>query len=96
MFNAWGYGVYIFFASFMIISVIFVYFCVPETKGIPLEVMDRLFEIRPVWRAHGTVLDELKEREEEFIRNAEGVDLAEKVEVERQETRGSGDKAVEV
>lgn len=96
MFDAWGYGVYIFFASFMVISVIFVYFCIPETKGIPLEVMDRLFEIRPVWRAHGVILDELKDREEEFIRNAEGVDLTEKAEVERQEGRGSGDRTVEV
>lgn len=59
MFNAWGYGVYFFFASLMFISVIFIWFLVPETKSIPLEVMDRLFEIRPVWRANSTIMAEL-------------------------------------
>lgn len=52
MFNAWGYGVYFFFASLMLISCVFVYFCIPETKGIPLESMDRLFDIKPVRLAH--------------------------------------------
>ncbi len=37
MFDSMYYGVYMFFASLMIGSAIFVYFLIPETKGIPLE-----------------------------------------------------------
>lgn len=64
MFNAWGYGVYFFFASLMIISVVFVFFCVPETKSIPLEAMDRLFEVRPTWRANQILMDGLHQEEQ--------------------------------
>ena len=60
MFVAWGYGVYFFFASLMILSVFFVWFLLPETKGLPLEVMDRLFAIRPARKAHDIVMDELR------------------------------------
>ncbi len=56
-----SYGVYFFFASLMIISVPFVYFLIPETKGIPLERMDELFEIKPTFRAHGVMLERLRE-----------------------------------
>jgi hypothetical protein len=59
MFVAWGYGVYFFFASLMILSVIFIWYLVPETKGLPLEVMDRLFEVKPTRKAHKIVMDEL-------------------------------------
>lgn len=59
MFNAWGYGVYFFFASLMMISSVFVFFCIPETKSIPLEAVDRLFHEKPVWRAHGKVMADL-------------------------------------
>jgi hypothetical protein len=60
----------------MILSVPFVYFLIPETKGIPLENMDRLFSIKPVWKAHGTVLAEIREHEEEFRHDAEGAGLS--------------------
>lgn len=66
MFNAWGYGVYFFFASLMILSVVFVFFCVPETKSIPLEAMDRLFSTKPPWKAHGILMEELQEQEHDF------------------------------
>ncbi|CAM1511949.1 Fc.00g094620.m01.CDS01 [Cosmosporella sp. VM-42] len=88
MFNAWGYGVYFFFASLMIISVVFVFFCIPETKAIPLEAMDRLFTTKPVWRAHKAVMEDLHIQDEEFRHNAQGVDLGdEKVMAEQVETR---------
>ena len=32
-----GCGVYFFFASMMLVSILFVFFLIPETKGIPLE-----------------------------------------------------------
>jgi hypothetical protein len=68
MFLTMGYGVYFFFASLMILSAVFVFFLVPETKALPLETMNRLFEIKPVWKANDVVLEELKVQEEEFRR----------------------------
>jgi hypothetical protein len=71
MFTSMGFGVYFFFASLMLLSVIFVFFLIPETKGIPLESMDRLFELPPR-KAHHIVLEELQRMEEEFRANADG------------------------
>lgn len=65
-----GGAVYMFFASLMLLSVVFVYFLVPETKSIPLEAMDRLFRARPVRRANGVVMEELRVEDEEFRKNA--------------------------
>ncbi|EON65307.1 quinate permease [Coniosporium apollinis CBS 100218] len=73
MFLAMGYGVYFFFASLMIGSVIFIYFLLPETKSVPLEAMDRLFEIKPVGRANKQVLAEVRAKEEEFRHTDEAV-----------------------
>jgi hypothetical protein len=75
MFNTMGYGVYFFFASLMILSAVFVFFLLPETKGLPLETMDRLFREKPVWTAHGKIMEELRIQEEEFRANAGDVDL---------------------
>lgn len=71
-----GCGVYFFFASMMILSIAFVWFLLPETKSIPLESMDRLFEIRPVWKANKIVLAEVQERDREFRHDAEGAGLS--------------------
>lgn len=38
-----GWGTYIFFAAFCLIAFLFVFFCVPETKGKSLEDMDKVF-----------------------------------------------------
>ncbi|KAH8881472.1 quinate permease [Thozetella sp. PMI_491] len=70
MFLTMQYGVYFFFSSLMILSVPFVYFLIPETKGIPLEAMDRLFEYRPVRKANDAIMTELRMQEEEFRNNA--------------------------
>jgi sugar porter (SP) family MFS transporter len=59
MFLKMEYGVYFFFASLMILSIIFVFYLVPETKSIPLESMDRLFEIKPVRKANKILMEEL-------------------------------------
>jgi sugar porter (SP) family MFS transporter len=75
MFLTMSYGVYFFFASLMILSVPFVYFLVPETKGVPLEAMDRLFKIRPVRKAHKIVVDEVAREDEFFRHDAEGAGL---------------------
>ncbi|KAK0610525.1 general substrate transporter [Bombardia bombarda] len=68
MFLTMSYGVYFFFASLMILSIVFVWFCVPETKSIPLEAMDRLFATRPVHGANAMLMGELQMQDEEFRR----------------------------
>ncbi|KAK7914045.1 quinate permease [Apiospora marii] len=86
MFLKMGYGVYFFFASLMILSVVFTYFLVPETKAIPLEHMDRLFAIKPVRKANDVIMEELRRQDEEFRHAVEGVDLSERKEkVEQKE-----------
>lgn len=79
------YGTYFFFASLMICSVIFVFFLLPETKSVPLERMDRLFEIQPVWRAHSRVMAQLQEDEAEFRREIENSKLYEDNDKSREE-----------
>lgn len=87
MFLTMGYGVYFFFASLMILSVPFTWFLIPETKTIPLEAMDRLFEIKPVHKANEIIMEELRVQEEEFRHNAEGANLSDrKMSVEQKES----------
>lgn len=55
------YGIYFFFASLAALSVPFVFFCVPETKGIALEDMDKLFDRSlPARRAHKIVINKIR------------------------------------
>ncbi|KAG9911887.1 quinate permease, partial [Aureobasidium melanogenum] len=84
-----GCGVYFFFASMMMVSIVFVWFLVPETKSIPLEAMDRLFEVKPVRKANKLVMEEVRLREEDFRHDAEGAGLdAAKQDVVYHETVG--------
>lgn len=96
MFNTMGpsgCGVFFFFASMMLCSIVFVWFFVPETKSIPLEDMDRLFEIKPVRKANKIIVAQDRERDAEFRHDAEGAGLSvskEKMEhVERTTERDS-------
>jgi len=71
MFATMGFGVYMFFASLMLCTGVFVFFLIPETKGIPLENMDRLFSRQwPARKAHKIVLSELRLEEQEFRRQS--------------------------
>jgi hypothetical protein len=72
MFAAMGYGVYFFFASLSFLAFFFAFFLIPETSGVPLEKVDRLFEIKPVWRANKTLMAQLREEEAEFRSGAKG------------------------
>lgn len=79
MFNTMGpsgCGVFFFFASMMLASIVFVWFLVPETKSIPLEDMDRLFKIRPVRKANKIIIAEAHARDEEFRHDADGAGLS--------------------
>ncbi|KAJ5676014.1 general substrate transporter [Penicillium macrosclerotiorum] len=66
MFEAMGYGVYFFFASLSFLAFFFAFFLIPETSGIPLEKVERLFRVKPIWRANKIIKAELKEEEEQF------------------------------
>ncbi|KAK2758591.1 quinate permease [Colletotrichum kahawae] len=72
MFAAMGYGVYFFFASLSFLAFFFAFFLIPETSGVPLEKIDRLFEIKPVWKANETLMAQLREEEVQFRTDAKG------------------------
>ncbi|OBR09868.1 Quinate permease [Colletotrichum higginsianum IMI 349063] len=72
MFEAMGYGVYFFFASLSLLAFFFAFFLIPETSGVPLEKIDRLFEIKPVWRANETLMAQLRDEEVQFRTDAKG------------------------
>lgn len=66
MFAKMNYGFYMFFAALSFLAFFFAFFLIPETSGIPLEAVDRLFETKPVWRAHKKLKAQLKEDEAQF------------------------------
>ncbi|KAA8904306.1 hypothetical protein TRICI_005532 [Trichomonascus ciferrii] len=62
-----GYGVYFLFASLSAVGFFFVFFLVPETKGIPLEMVDTLFtKDVPAWKAHKHTLHQIENLRNEF------------------------------
>jgi len=64
MFQSMDYGVYFFFAALMIWGAAFVNYLIPETKNIPLESIDRLFDRSlTAHKAHKIVWGELQEEE---------------------------------
>ncbi|KAK9380000.1 quinate permease [Kockiozyma suomiensis] len=76
MFSKMGYGVFLFFAALQLLSAVYVFFLVPETKGVPLEQIDLLFAkgLAPR-KAHKEVMSRLREMDEDTRR--EVVDIAE-------------------
>ncbi|EXJ78918.1 quinate permease [Capronia epimyces CBS 606.96] len=67
MFAEMKYGVWFFFASLQLLSIPFVYFLLPETKSIPLECMDMLFDksLKPR-HAHKEVINRLQNTGEQI------------------------------
>lgn len=59
MFTSMGFGVYLFFASLMVLSIPLVWLFIPETSGIPLEHMDELFALSPR-TAHSVLTERLR------------------------------------
>lgn len=45
----------------MLISIPYVFFLLPETKGVPLEKMDDLFATRPVYNANRIIMSQLQQ-----------------------------------
>ncbi|KAL2150926.1 hypothetical protein VTH82DRAFT_6024 [Thermothelomyces myriococcoides] len=60
-----GYGTYLLFGSFCFAMFIFVWFFVPETKGVSLEAMDKLFGVTDESNKSLTVDEDSKEKEKE-------------------------------
>lgn len=52
------FGIFYLFGAVTICGFAFVWFFIPETKSVPLDKMDRLFEIRPVRKAQKQVMEE--------------------------------------
>lgn len=77
-----GFGMYFFFGSVSALAVVFTWFLIPETKSVPLDQMDRLFEIKPVRKAQKTVMAELQEHNMEVAKFGEskGQDCTDRVE----------------
>lgn len=88
MFRNMGYGVFFFFAALQIVSVVYIYFMLPETKSVPLEQMDLLFsdKLKP-WKAHATVMEQLRELDVEFRDTLEENQTEKRGEVEQQVER---------
>lgn len=59
-----GFGTYFVFASCTTLSIVFVYFCVPETKGLSLEEIDVVFGGELTSGLEGAALEEVKIGEE--------------------------------
>jgi hypothetical protein len=58
------WGVFLFFAGFVVIATLFIYFLLPEVKGVPVERVQALFATHPVWRrVMGAHADEILLRE---------------------------------
>ena len=72
MFAAMGYGVYMFFATLSFFAFIFAFFLIPETSGIPLEQVYRLFKIKPIWKADKILKEQLKQEEQQFRSDVKG------------------------
>lgn len=74
MIAAMHYGIYFFFACIALLSIPYVFFLVPETKGIALEDMDQLFDTSvPAYRAHKKVIAEARIHSERQIHEAHGL-----------------------
>ncbi|KAM0346249.1 hypothetical protein ACHAPU_005676 [Fusarium lateritium] len=72
MFAAMGYGVYMFFASLSFLAFIFAFFLIPETSGVPLEQVHRLFKLKPIWNAHKILKEQLQQEEQQFRHDVKG------------------------
>lgn len=55
-----GYGYYFLFAACSVVFPAVVWFVYPETKNVPLEAIDYLFEVQP-WKAHKYALEKYED-----------------------------------
>ncbi|KAM0752839.1 putative hexose transport-related protein [Meredithblackwellia eburnea MCA 4105] len=65
MFTAMGYGVYTFFGCLTALGGIFVFFFLPETRGVPIEHMDKLFGDKWFGKSSGVYVEDIEEGKRE-------------------------------
>ncbi|GAA5825539.1 hypothetical protein JCM5353_002332 [Sporobolomyces roseus] len=65
-----GFGVYLFFATMQVLSVPFIVLLLPETKGVPLEAMDRLWAESNTWQANSLLMKQLRQEHQGDSKNA--------------------------
>jgi hypothetical protein len=68
-------GVFLFFAAWVAVATIFIFFLLPETKGVPVERVQLLFAEHPIWRrvmgpAAGEIIAHEKGRADQRAINA--------------------------
>lgn len=64
MLCAMKWGVFLFFAGFCVLMTIFIYFLLPETKGVGTERIQVLFARHPIWkRVMGSAADDIVSRD---------------------------------
>jgi hypothetical protein len=76
-----GYGTYLIFGSFAFTMFFFVWFFVPETKGISLEAMDKLFGVTDASPKSLTEEETKSESKEEAKADSKEVPRARETEV---------------
>jgi hypothetical protein len=54
------YGTFLFFGSMTVLAAIWVFLCLPETKGVPLEEMDYLWATKTLATSNRWAYDEMK------------------------------------
>lgn len=64
MLCAMRWGVFLFFATWGVLMTIFIYFLLPETKGVPIENVQGLFATHKVWKkVMGSAADDVLAKE---------------------------------
>lgn len=68
MVRSFGFGLFLFFGTSVVIGMTFAFFFLPETKGVQLEDMDIMFEAKGFARQKRKTLDAImNERREEIV-----------------------------
>lgn len=65
---AFKFGIFLFFAGWIVVMTVFVYFFVPETKGVPIEEMVLLWRKHWLWKRFVPAVS-LEEEDVEFSKN---------------------------
>lgn len=68
--GASGFGVYLFFGFMQVAAIFYVLFLLPETKGIPLEFMDALFDDKAPITAHKRVMAQVQREHDQYASGA--------------------------
>ncbi|KAG0497523.1 hypothetical protein HPP92_002214 [Vanilla planifolia] len=57
------YGLFYFFSGWLIVMILFIYFCLPETKGVHIEEMTKVWKNHRLWRRFMDEDDETEDKQ---------------------------------